>query len=275
MDSVVMVAERRGYTANNFNSITGDTDRTETEEKTTSEVVSIDDLITNNMKLVHKAVNQLHIPNNEKEDAVAEGMLALVRAANNYSEHRETKFSTYAYSCILEKVKWFKIKSKPIKYTTEVLKLTTKVYNYMRGIGIMSPAGLTEKEWESLGVFDNDIKGEVVSYFTHMESIDEDDSEDEPRLEIADTSIRLDENICTEGLIESINYHIDTTYVRESDGTRDAMKKIVCGLIQNDDTVGYTQVADELGIKRQTVFRNIKKLQNDVELKSIIESYME
>lgn len=60
-------------------------------------------LITDNLKLVYYVVGK--ILNNhsylEYEDLIAEGYVALCKAANNYKQHDKTKFSTFAI-CVIK-----------------------------------------------------------------------------------------------------------------------------------------------------------------------------
>jgi RNA polymerase sigma factor (sigma-70 family) len=69
-------------------------------------------LIEDNMKLVGYVVHHLcRVPNHLVDDAVAEGYLALCRAAEKYNPNMKVNFSTYACVVIARQVFYFVRKS--------------------------------------------------------------------------------------------------------------------------------------------------------------------
>lgn len=63
-----------------------------------------DDLILNNMNLVHSVVNRFFPTYRGNEDIVEEGMLGLVKAANAFDEDSTVAFSTYAFCAIRNEI---------------------------------------------------------------------------------------------------------------------------------------------------------------------------
>ena len=65
-----------------------------------------DKLIEDNMKLVYYVINKYYPTYMYDEDVIQEGMLGLCQAANTYDSSK-TKFSTYAFHCIRNRLKYY------------------------------------------------------------------------------------------------------------------------------------------------------------------------
>jgi RNA polymerase sigma factor (sigma-70 family) len=65
-----------------------------------------DKLIVDNMRLVYYLIQRYYPGNLANEDVKQEGMLGLIKAANNWDESK-SKFSSYASLCILGQIRWY------------------------------------------------------------------------------------------------------------------------------------------------------------------------
>lgn len=222
-------------------------------------------LIVDNMDIVHRAVHDSKVPEYLIEDAVCEGYLELVRVANNYDEHSGAKFGTYAYACIRKKITWFVIKSKPLTYSTEIMKLCTKVHKYMKENNIESVYKMTDGDWDKVDVTDDDVKNDIVKYFATPKSI-QSDNEDGTEFDIIDDTVDVENSVIKSMTIEEVYKYISKWY---PDKSGDALKYIVEYIVDNG-TCDSSVIAENIGMKRQSVHKYYKLLQNDLRLKDLL-----
>ncbi len=65
----------------------------------------LEELISQNEKLLYSLINRFKVPYNEKEDVFTCAKIGLIKAAQNYKSEYNTVFSTYAVSLILGEIK--------------------------------------------------------------------------------------------------------------------------------------------------------------------------
>ena len=63
-----------------------------------------DYLILKNIGFVKAIVVKLNVNNNEFDDCVSIGTIGLIKAVNSFKTNKNSKFSTYAYKCILNEI---------------------------------------------------------------------------------------------------------------------------------------------------------------------------
>ena len=238
------------------------------------DVIDTNKLIVDNMNLVHRAVRDCHVNSNLYEDAVAEGMLALVKAANSFEESGEAKFTSYAYKCIKGWVKWFITKNQsPVEYRTEVYKLGNKVRKFM-----------TEKNIENIcdiSISDVDVTAsedlflDVMNWLSGTVSLDSvtTDEEDTTLVEVIDCGIDVAAEVEHSILIDAIEEYINFKYQNSTDANRSAMLDIVKSVyLGTNDTL--IEIAEKHGIS-DTRARQLKdKLFKDEGFQRLIIEYL-
>ncbi len=93
--------------------------------------MNIEQLIDNNKGLIYKMANKFN--NLDKDDLFQVGAIGIIKAAKNYVNTYDTKFSTYACDYIFGEMYNYATNNKLIKISREVLKLRkvieeTKIY---------------------------------------------------------------------------------------------------------------------------------------------------
>ena len=74
-----------------------------------------EDLVNNNIKLVYKITSGFRVPPSDRNDLIQEGFYALCLAAKRFDPMRGDAFTTYAYSYILGRCKFFISRNSIIK----------------------------------------------------------------------------------------------------------------------------------------------------------------
>lgn len=224
-------------------------------------------IIVDNMDIVHRAVHDSKVPEYLIEDAVCEGYLELVRVANTYDEHSGIKFGTYAYTCVKKKITWFVIKSKPLTYSTEIMKLCTKIHKYMKENNIENVYKMTEENWDKVGVTDDDIKNDIAKYFAMPKSL-QSDNEDGTEFDVIDEAVDIESSVIKSMSMNEVHEYISREY---SENAGNVLKYIVDYVVENG-TCDCSEIARRIGIKRQSVHKYYKALQNDMNLKDLLSS---
>lgn len=115
------------------------------------------ELIENNMKLVHYVINKYYPTYSYNEDVIQEGMVGLCYAAEKYDESK-SKFSTFANKCILNNIRtYFKRTAKHDNHLSLDYEVTTDLGTMTFGETIM-------------GVEDVDLSN--LKYYEFYESVD-------------------------------------------------------------------------------------------------------
>ena len=91
------------------------------------------------------------------EDLMQAGRIGVLKALKNYKEHKNVKFSTYAYDYILGEMYEYACKDQKMKVNKEVLRLTKQIQiarnalsqKYMRDVSLQEVAQFLELD-ESL-----------------------------------------------------------------------------------------------------------------------------
>ena len=65
---------------------------------------SKNNLIEENLNLIHYVLSKMNNINNQYEDLFQEGVIGLINASNTYDINKNIKFSTYAYCCIRNEI---------------------------------------------------------------------------------------------------------------------------------------------------------------------------
>ena len=231
--------------------------------------INVESLITENMGLVGYAVNACGIKGPLVEDALAEGYLALVEAANKY-EPSLGKFSSYAYKCIVGEIKWFLSKNSSIlKFPTSIYKMGNKVKKYMQVNNFINVSDLKGEDWDNLGIADNAEKDEVITYIGSVVCMDA--TIDEDGNTIADI-VGADDNFS--GMIEDetlnrLYKYIDGEYVHMRDNRKRIAKHIIFKAVTSG-VVEQSAIAKEMDTSRQVVFEVFKTLKDDIVLRDIL-----
>ena len=240
------------------------------------DVIDTNKLIVDNMNIVHRAVRDCHVNSNLYDDAVAEGMLALVKAANNFEHSGETKFASYAYECVKGWVRWFITKNQsPVEYRTEVYKLGNKIRKFMQERSIDNICNVKLSEL-GIGEISDDIYSDVVSWLGGAAvSLDSavDDEEETTLVEVIDCGIDVEAEVAQSWLIDVVEEYINDKYVNSTDANRGAMLDIVKSIY-----LGTNETLEEIATKRgisDTRARQLKKkLFDDEEFRRLILEYL-
>lgn len=221
----------------------------------------VDELVVNNIGLVKSIVYKMHMPKELRDDAVSEGYLGLVEAAKNYNPTVGAKFSTYAYECISKRVSWFISCNGAggVKIRTSVLKSCGKVRDYMRVYEVESPENLKDDDWTLIGV-DKKDRAEVIACFCSSTSID--DKEDV----LEDIRLSFEESVESSDSVRYISCYIKSKYKNPT---------VMLGIVQyisERGSINLSEIASQLKVKRQSVFAQLKRLQKDEKLHTMLSS---
>ena len=245
------------------------------EDIAVSECTDVRSLIENNMGLVKSLVYKRALPKEISEELIAEGNLALTKAALNYNPESGAKFTTYAHDCVEKSINWYLTKDKTIKFTSETLKLSTQVRAYMSKEGIEQIEMLRPSDWIKLGVMDEDRRVEIIACFRPVTTTSAKSNDDDEEYEdtIEDTSINI-ENDCinkfgNSSLINMLSRYIDDEYSRKNSNTSDVMKEII-RMIVMDGNIDYDTLCKKFGMAYSSVHKCFQKLQSDETLKHIL-----
>ena len=223
-------------------------------------VIDTNKLIVDNMNIVHKAVRDCHVNSNLYDDAVAEGMLALVKAANSFEQSGETKFTSYAYECVKGWVRWFITKNQsPVEYRTEVYKLGNRIRKFMQDESIDN---ICDVKLSELGIeeISDDIYYDVVSWLGgYNVSLDNtvDDEEETTLVEVIDCGIDVEAEIVKSEFIDCVEKYINERYNSSTDANRSAMVDIVSSVY-----LGTNDTLEDIAVRRgisDTRARQLKK----------------
>lgn len=232
-----------------------------------------EELIVSNMDIVDIAVYKLKVCRELSDDARSEGYLALVKAAKNFDCGRDTKFRTYAYSCVSGAIKNMISFGKSVSFPSTIVKMASSVREYLKNTSIESVYNLTDMDWEELGVHDTYTKMAIADFFSESVSIDatiSGDDGDEYGIEIADTSVCVDESVIESESISSICEYIDLKYGTNSSKSK-VIKYIVMSIMDGRNET-LSEIGNRFGIKKQTVTVYMKALKKDEELRSILKA---
>ena len=88
----------------------------------------MDNLITDNLNLVHFVIKKMNLNNcNDYEDYYQIGVIGLIYASNTYNRNLNITFSTYAYVCIKNEIlKYLK------KNSSQYLSIEDKIFDEIR-----------------------------------------------------------------------------------------------------------------------------------------------
>ena len=89
-----------------------------------------DEIIKQNSNLVYSICSK-YSGYADKEDLHQVGMIALIKAYNNYDSKKETKFSTYAFPYIVGEVSKYIRENKNIKVSKDLIRLGRKINEYV------------------------------------------------------------------------------------------------------------------------------------------------
>ena len=239
-------------------------------------VIDTNKLIVDNMNIVHRAVRDCHVNSNLYDDAVAEGMLALVKAANNFEQSGETKFTSYAYKCVKGWVRWFITKSQsPVEYRTEVYKLGNKIRKFMQDKTIENICDVKLSDL-GIGEISDDVYSDAVSWLGGTTvSLDStiDDEEETTLVEVIDCGIDVEAEVSQSWLLDVVEEFINEKYVSSTDANRGAMLDIVKSIyLGNSDTL--EEIAERRGISDTRARQLKKKLFEDEEFRRLMLEYL-
>ena len=74
------------------------------EWKKTKDKKVLEEIVTNHYSMIYSIINQYTRDETGKDDMLAEGILGILTALNKFDEHKNVKFSTYAYFWIKAKI---------------------------------------------------------------------------------------------------------------------------------------------------------------------------
>lgn len=211
-------------------------------------MVTNDEIILENQKLVYSIINT-YFPNYQnKNDLFQVGCMGLINASYKYKDDYNTKFSSYAYMFILGEMKKYVREDRGIKLSYDLQKLSYKIekLRLMLYQKLMREPTIYEIS-EILGIEEEKII-EALNIPNNIQSLDEPMNEN-------GKSINLYDCISVNGT-QVINELIDLK--RELENLSKEERMIIESRYMNDMT--QSEVAKKLGMNQVQVSRNEKKV---------------
>lgn len=205
--------------------------------------MSYEQLINDNLKLVHACCHKMTGRGIEYDDLYSAGCIGLVKAAKKFDESLGFKFSTYAVPVILGEIKCLFRENNPIKLSRSLkelsLKVKTETEKTLKQTGKEPTVSLLAKK---LGVTSEEVV-EAITASTAVKSLDADDGISNK------ASINQEENLITKiSLMQAIDKMENTD------------KRIIELRYFKDKT--QTQTAAALGLTQVQVSRKEKNILN-------------
>lgn len=125
--------------------------------------------VTDNIRLVYHIINNMRIPKFLRDDAISEGMLALVKASRMFDSSKDIEFSTYAYVSIVRRILKF------LRKEVEHISIGYKLHKHYDGIGKTSDYSYDNSNvlWLSVNMFPEPIRKIMIERINHGTSFSE------------------------------------------------------------------------------------------------------
>lgn len=217
-------------------------------------------LVEDNINLVHFIIRK-YFKNATKQydDYFQTGCLGLCKAALNFDDSRDIKFSTYAASIIIGTIKRYRRDNNIIRYPRKIIDLRSKLLKYMSENGYTDISEMDSSDFDNLSKYLDISRNEYYEIWNSLflTSLDKEITEDNKNNLYEIIADNIDDISFKESDIDlqnSISKLLESINSKYSDMFEEWLYSKMYG-----DSLGQQYLSDKYGISQAHVSRIINK----------------